>query len=316
MAISFTTGTINQPDAGSVGQTMVEKIRDDVLAHAAWELVEEFTPSGGTYRYYVLKCLASISGLTSDFHVVLARRLADGTLFIGLCEDYNAGTHTMKYYAPNGFYVGGQVYDEFGRVSTSEFILGAAGYPGSNAQPHFYIWTPVSTSTKWWIIAYDDGFAVAFNGTANGWWYCGAYTPMSDMPIDMPVFLNGNSGTNISTHGVLTRNPAAAGITYVGAALFAAPDTALGFAGDFRYNDKLQSDQRTVAEIGMHVYEYNVGDKAVYGAALGKLKNVRTGNGQLPPGLSFGDAYVLQGRLWVPPSPADARVWDTGVPSS
>jgi hypothetical protein len=38
MASQYTTGTINQPDSGSVGQAMVEKIRDDVSAHAAWDL--------------------------------------------------------------------------------------------------------------------------------------------------------------------------------------------------------------------------------------------------------------------------------------
>jgi hypothetical protein len=316
MAINFTTGTINQPDAGSVGQAMAEKIRDDVVAHAAWDLVEEFTPSGGAYRYYIFKCLAASSELTSDFYIGISRRLSDGALYIFMGEEYNAGSHTLKYYAPTNYYNNGQVFDEFGRIPATEFILGPAGLTNLAGQPHYYYWVPNSTSTKWWINVYDDGFAVAFSGTANGWWFCGAFTPMCDLPIDMPLFLAGNQGSNISSHGYMTRNPAAAGITYTGSALFAAGDLFLGFPGDFRYNDKLQSNQRTVAEIGMRVYENNTGDRAIYGSAIGKIRHMRSGNGQLPAGLSFGDAYVLDGRLWVPPAPTDARVWDTGVASS
>lgn len=313
--INFTTGTINQPDSGSVGQAMVERMRDDIVAHPAWDLVEEFTPSGGNHRYYVLKCLAASSGMASDFFIVLDRRLVDGAIFMAICEDYDAATHTMSHFSQYGYYTAGVAYDGLGRIP-SDYVLGSGGFSSANSAPHNYYWVPNSTSTKWWIIVYDDGFAVAFNGTMNGWMSCGVYTPLSSMPIALPIACHGNAGSSLSAQGSITRNPAAAGITYYGAALYYTPDTALGFAGDFRYNDKLQANQRPVAEIGMHVYEYNVGDKAVYGGVLGKLKHVRTGNGQLPAGLSFGDAYVLDGRLWVPPSPAEARVWDTGVPSS
>lgn len=315
MPTNFTTGTINQPNAGAVGQAMVERIRDDLVAHPAWDLVEEYYPASGINRYYIFKCLAASSGLASDFYLVFARRLSDGALWSAICEDYNAATHTMQFYAPNGYSSSGQIYDAQGRVAANTFVLPATALTFGNTTPAMFNWTPGGTSTKWWLCVYDDGFAVAFSGTSNGWMYGGVYTPLSSQTNDMPIYLNG-SQTTAMTAGAMTRNPAAAGITYYPAGLFALADIALGVAGDFRYNDKLQANQRSVAEVAIRTYQYNTGDLAIYGSLLGKLRHMRTGNGQVPAGMSFGDAYVLQNRLWVPPSAADARVWDTGVAST
>ena len=68
MASTFNTGTINQPDAGSVGLAMAEKIRDELVAHAAYDLVEEFLPASGLVRWYVFKALAAQTGLPSDYY--------------------------------------------------------------------------------------------------------------------------------------------------------------------------------------------------------------------------------------------------------
>jgi hypothetical protein len=289
MPITYTTGTINQPDAGSVGLAMVERIRDDVAASVAWDLVDEFTVASGTVRWYVLRCLAAQSGLPADFHVVIGRTLSTGELRFAICEGYTP-----------------------------------ASFGGGLGQPDFKSWIPSGTSTKWWITVDNDGFTVAFNGPSNGWVHAGAYTPLTALPIDLPIQLSGNKGGQSDSWGNIVRNPGAANLTVVASALIqfglsgtSGPDTTtiLGFAGDLRYNDKIQGGQRPVSEVGMMIYNYATGDQAIYGRVLGKQKRVRAGS-QVPAGIAFGDAYVLSGRLWVPYLPTDVRMWDTGVASS
>jgi hypothetical protein len=68
--------------------------------------------------------------------------------------------------------------------------------------------------------------------------------------------------------------------------------------------------------VGIAIDVGSSGDQAIYGYALGKQKRMRASIGTVPSGLAFGDAYVLQGRLWVPFLPTDGRMWDTGVASS
>lgn len=313
MAIQYTTGTINQPDAGSVGLSMIEKIRDDIVAHAAWELVEEFTAAGGTVRWYVFKCLAAQSGMPSDFYVIFCRRLSDGMLRMAMCESYSTGSHTMQYYMQYNYY-NNVAFDNLGR-NPATYVLGAADPSGSSGIPLFYYWQPSGTSTKWWIIVGDDFFTVAFNGANNGWFNAGVYTPLTVVPMLFPIQATGSQGTN-GAYGTLTRNPTVANVTISGSAVAFVADTVLGFAADLRWNDALQGGQRPVGEIGMRIYENNTGERAVYGNALGKLKNVRTAGAGVPAGMAFGDAYVNNGTLWVPPSPADTRMWNTGVPSS
>lgn len=325
MAKIFTTGTINQPDAGSVGLAMVEKMRDDITAHAAWDLVEEFTPASGACRWYVLKCLASESGLPSDFYVVIGRTLGNGELRVFICEEYIPASHMAHYYAPCG-YSSQYQYDASGRI-LYDFALGQTILNTSTDSrwPDYRVWVPSGTSTKWWIIVDNDQFAVAFNGASNGYYHVGAYTPLAQLPIDMPIQLSGYSGGSNSALSLLTRNPGAADLMTYGMALSCqgmngnqgpSPSYMLGFNGDLRYNDKLQNGQRSVAEFGMFVSNYQQGDSAVYGWALGKQKGIRGTWNNVPAGLAFGDAYVLDGTLWVPYNPFEGRIWDTGVASS
>lgn len=320
MAIQYTTGTINQPDAGSVGLAMIEKIRDDVVAHPAWELVEEFTAGAGLARWYVLKCLAAVSGLPDDFFVIFGRTLASGELRAFICEEYTPGTHIAQYFCPSG-YSSDVAYDNLGRHPAT-YTLGAPVLPNSSGpNPMYSYWTPSGTSSKWWIAVDDDGFTVAFNGTANGFMHIGAYTPLTQMPIDMPLQIAASQ--SLQGYGFITRNPAVANINYKGAALtFAGGEgtsisgQSLGFCTDLRYNDKLQNNERPVAEAGMAIRPYNTGDTAICGGVLGKQKRMRWTVFGVPAGVAFGDAYVLQGRLWVPYLPTDMRFWDTGVASS
>lgn len=317
MALVFNTGTISQPDSGSVGLAMAEKIRDELVAHAAWDLVEEFTPASGQVRWYVLRCLAASSGLASDFFLVMGRTLSTGKLEFAICENYNSGSHTMSFYSQNS---GTVVFDNLGR-SPATFTLGTTpfGSSGGTIPSTTVSWTPSGTSTKWWQITADDGFTVAFNGASNAFVHGGVYIPLSQLENLFPICLIGYS----SSGGQITRNPAAADQTINSSALWIAGGggssvgngPALGFQGDLRYNDKLQNNQRPVAEQGINVSSSG-GDQASMGWALGKQNRMRVSNGTLPVGFAFGDAYSLEGRLWVPFLPNDGRIWDTGVASA
>lgn len=312
----YTTGTINQPDAGSVGLSMAEKIRDDLILNAAWSLVEEFTPASGAIRWYVFKCAAAASGLSADFYVVMGRTLATGELRFAICETYDSTTHTMRYPAINGN-SSSIAYDASGRRDTT-FVLGTTAFTTSSGQPHYFGWTPGSTSTKWWLVAAEDGFTVAFNGAANAFVHVGAYAPLSSLTNNLPIQITGSSDGN----GSITRNPAVASqntydwaLTFTGGGgTFVPNGPILGFQGDLRNNDKLQGNERPVAEQGMSVYQGVTAttQTPLTGWALGKQKRMRVGI-QSPAGVAFGDAYALGGSLWVPYLPTDPRIWDTGV---
>ena len=319
MALLFTTGTINQPDAGSVGLAMVEKMRDDIVAHAAWDLVEEFTATSGVIRWYVFKCLASQSGLPNDFYVVVGRILGNGELRVYICEGYNSSTHTMSFYPDvrTGTF---QNFDSTGRLSLT-YVLGAA-VPVSPC-PAWSAWAPSGTSTKWWLIVSEDSFTVAFNGASNGFLQAGVYIWLGYLPNPMPIVqmgsLDGNGGAGI------TRNPAVANTTGTcrGAALLLTTSSGngnvgvpLGFQGRLDLPDRAQGDMRPVAEVGMQLYlAGGANDVSLTGSYIGKHKRMRVGTTPVPAGIAFGDAYAIDGRLWVPYLPADTRMWDTGVPA-
>lgn len=322
MAIAYTTGTINQPDAGSVGLAMVEKIRDDVSAHAAWDVVEEYTATSGTVRWYILRCLAAQSGLPSDYYVVIGRTLSDGSLRAFICESYTQASHVAKYYTPYT-YNATYTFDDQGRY-VPDYTLGAAPLAAVSVAPAYMRWVPSGTSVKWWIAVSEDGFTVAFNGVTNGFFHVGAFVPLTVLPMLMPIQMCSADAQPGAGWGYLTRNPAIASLTmFANGLLFEGGSGTtvtvgqyLGFSSDLRYNDKLQGGARPVAEQGMTIYQANPGDQTNMGYALGKQKRMRLTRYNVPTGIAFGDAYVLQGRLWVPYLPTDARMFDTGVAAS
>lgn len=314
MAKIYTTGTINQPDAGSVGLTMVERIRDDVVAHPAWDLVEEFTPAGGAVRWYVFKCLGSANGLGTDFFMVIGRTLSNGELRMAICESYTAASHTMQYFGP-GQSTSNFLFDASGRRSET-YVLSTVVLPGGVNTPSYNNWVPAGTSTKWWIIVSEDSFHVGFNGPSNGFFGCGAYISLTANANPLPIMAMGSNGNNGSQYGVITRNVGVPGATVPGyATVFDRLQAYLGFKGDLRYNDRLQNNQRPVAEIGMTLEAWTADWPTQYGYALGKLKGIRMGSASAA-GFAFGDAYALGGTLWVPYLPTDSMIWDTGVASS
>lgn len=317
MALAFTTGTINQPDAGSVGLAMVEKLRDDVVAHAAWDLVEEFTPASGLVRWYVFKCLAAQSGLPNDWYVVIGRTLGSGELRAFICEAYNSSTHIASKFGQANPSSNQNLHDASGRLPDAvTYTLSTAVLSGAQNTPNYNSWVPSGTSTKWWIIAADDGFTVAFNGASNAFIHAGAYIPLSTLTNLMPIHMWGSTPSGQSH---ITRNPAVANVNTYGAALMVKSTSSdlLGIHGEIRYNDALQGNQRVVAEQGITLAAIFTPDISypLFGYVLGKVKRMRANYTTAPAGAAFGDAYVFQGRLWVPYLQTDSRMWDTGVAS-
>jgi hypothetical protein len=312
---AYTTGVKNEANAAAVGTAMANQIRDDVAAHAAWELVEEYTPGGGAVTWYVFRCLASESGLPSDYFVIMGRTIATGELRFAITEDYTVGTHTAQHFAHNPSTL---TYDSSGR-NPATYVLGTAVLSASANTPDYLAWIPSGTSTKWWVIVTEDGFTVAFNGTSNGFVHIGVYEPLTVLPIDMPIQIIGTS----DVYGSITRNPAVANATLASAYNRAlhfegGGDTTregylLGIPGDPRYNDALQGNERAFAEIGMNMYQ-NADSPSVMGFVLGKQKRMLATDKNMPTGFAFGDAFAINGTLWVPYRETnDGRLWDTGV---
>lgn len=324
MPSSYTTGTINQVNSGAVGLAMADRIRDDVSAHAAWDVVEEFTPASGQVRWTVLKCLGSANGLGSDFFVVMGLTLASGEIRMAICETYTPASHMMQQFAMRSLSVP-VTMDASGRLpATVQYILGTVPFAGSTNQPSYSNWIPAGTSTKWWIIAADDTMTVAFNGASNGFFHAGAYVPLDQLNNTFPIQLIASSDTD----GLITRNPAVANATlssygyalkgYFGGGTSLSYSVPLGFEGPWQYNDKLQNSMRAVAEVGMTLMSYPGQSDwtTVYGFALGKQKRMRRSNQTMPGGFSFGDAFALNGTLWVPWKPDVGCIFDSGVASS
>lgn len=305
----YTTDIINEVSAAAVGQVMAETLRDDLVLHPAWELVEEFTATD--QQWYVFKCLATESGLLADYYMVLNRRISTGELRFTIGEGYDATTNTLSYLPTT--LSGSQIpFDAQGRTGTTQ-VLGTSQL--SNAV--YAQWTPSGTSTKYWTIVSEEGFTTAFNGAANGFVHVSSYEPLSQFPAALPIQIIGSS----SAQGGMTRNLSVGGTTTYDVALSISAGgstnltgVALGFQGRLDRADKMQNGQMPLAEQGILIYNWLSQGEPVIGWAVGKQKRMRVGqSGTAPSSFVWGDAYVLDGTLWVPYLPTDVRIWDTGV---
>lgn len=323
MASLFTTGTESQSSAVDLAAAMVGQIRDDVVAHPAWELVEELDFSN--VSWCILRCLASGSGLTDDFYFVIGRTEDSGEVWFSVCEDYDVGTNTMSHF-PVWNRNTDVTYDESGRHPATR-VLGNANFDQNESNgPLIHRWFPQSSSVNWWIIVSEDTVTVAFNGSPNAFVHVGAYTYLGQQPNLLPVQIIGTE----QVFGGITRNPALeaktrtstfnyAQLFHGGANLtnYTPYLIPLGFQGSWKSNDALQNNQRPVAEVGMAMVPHASNDTwpAQYGYALGKQKRMRFSSQAMPSGFSFGDAFALNGELWVPFKPDDGRIWNTGIGS-
>jgi hypothetical protein len=137
--LAFSTATINDANAAAVGLAMANRFRDDIVAHPAWDLVEEYTPGGGAVAWTVFKCLASASGLSADYYVVMGRTIATGELRFALCEGYSSSTHTMSRYVPVSANAGN--FDAVGAYPDT-YVLGATAFSGNQRTPMYNNWIP------------------------------------------------------------------------------------------------------------------------------------------------------------------------------
>lgn len=323
MASIFTTGTINEANAAAVGQTMAETIRDDIEVHVSWTLAEEYNP--GTICWYVFKSDGDTNDLGADWFFIIGRTIATGELRFSICEEYDAVTHTASHFPVAG--VNNNLFDANG-CHPSAYVLGVAnlGLPDTPAVPAPLTWTPGGASAHWWLIVDGDLLTAAFNGVANAFFHAGAYAYLGQLTNDLPLQITGSS----SGSGFIARNPALAG-ELISVAYSMAMQTysggngagsysrtqALGFGGSWEHDDKLQGDQRPVAEVAIRMNEGGPSDfPSVYGWALGKQKRMRYSGWASPAGMAFGDAFVMNGTLWVPWYPSDGRIFDTGVASA
>ena len=314
MAKTFTTGVLNAANAAALGQALANQIRDDLVADPAWELVEEYVPAT-VMHWYVFRCLGAQSGLFADYYVVMGRTLATGSLRFAICEDYNSTTHVMSKFSANS--TTAHAYDAQGRHQGT-FTLATSQFASTGGQPKYIEFLPSGTSLKWSMIVEEDAFVGLFNGATDGFVDIGTYVPLSDPPSAMPILHQGGA----STQGGVTRNPAVAGITptqpdvmtvLAGGSSGSPSGVPYGFRGSLTYGDKLQGNAKMVCPWAVTMSSSAAGWEESYGELLGYTKRMRVG--ETPPaGFAWGDAYVLNGSLWVPYLETDPRIWDTGVP--
>jgi hypothetical protein len=322
----FTTGTFTEASAAALGTTMQSKLRDDLVLHPAWELVEEFTPASGLVNWVVMKCLASVSGLEQDYFVVIGRIIANGRLQIFFCESYNSGTKVCAYYPP--YYAGPTfTYDSLGRAPHTYTLSTAAIVESGGSVTAPYVtrnWTPGAVTTKFWIIVADDGLTVAWNGTPNHFIHISAYIPLAALKSDLPIVMGGLTTGGSGPDGGVARNPAVAGMvggragglsSYSGGSPFTVYTPIVGLNYGFPLvNDKLNDNKRLIHEVGIAINPNPQAEVPIYGWFLGKQKPRYRVSSELLPATLWGDTFTINGTLWVSYTTGqDFRVWDTGV---
>ena len=315
MATTFTSGTFSGlANAAAVGQSVAERLRDDLVAHAAWELVEEVTP--GTMHWYVLRCLSAVSGLPSNFYLVMGRVISTGVLHWFICEGYNDTTNVASLFGTNSGAGSGSTtytYDSSGRQTTNTFTLSTSAPSSSNGQPRSHTWTPSGTGTNWWILAREDSFTLNIDGASDAFVHIGAFEWMAAVANTMPILSNGTN-TVTGQNGFLTRNPACVSGSFGHRALTLHPEPGLLTNSDMPYkllgyNNRLDrtvdamnggvvpcSEIAVVIDIQPTVNAVN--EANVIGEFLGKYKHMRFARG--PISAAWGDAYEMDGTLWVP----------------
>ena len=331
MATVHYNGTLSgAANAAALGTLIAEKIRDELVAHAAWELVEEYSP--GTAVHYVFRCLASANDLTDDFYLIMTRTISTGLLSFFVSEGYNSGTHVVSLYPTTNATQSSSnthTYDSDGRQTSQTYTLVAGAIGTSANQPRFHSFTPTGTSCQYNFIVYDDGMVwLQHTNPAATWYYCGAYEWLGTaIANDNPVHHQG-SASLVSNPSNITRNPlvaGGAGSQYAcvtrngpgGGGIDAAE--LLGYAMDVDSKCAFQGDVTPVAEYlvimdSMLSPQGSNPSTDVIGKVAGKWKHMRVGSGQ-GSSFVFGDAYDIDGTLWVPHiyTSGTPLLFDTGV---
>lgn len=316
-------------NAAALGTLIAEAIRDELSAHAAWELVEEWNP-GSTVQWYIFKNLSSVSGFPNDFYVIMCRIKATGVLQFMLAEGFNAGTRVASLFTCNNGAASATntyTYDSSGRQTSNTYTLTNAAISTTANLPKYHKIVPTGTSINYNMVTYDDGFVFLTTGGFNQWLYFGAYEWMGVPSNAMPIHHQGTDADISSPCGV-TRNPLVAGATAGHYALSTinrpgASDSQyeqLGYPGDPDWKDGMQGGYSPCAEYMLFINANLSGGAAhvnspeLIGYIIGKMKYMRFMQGQ-PSGLAFGDSYKIDGTLWVPHvfTAGVVKLFDTGV---
>lgn len=312
MATTFTSGSKSGlANAAALGQSIAEQFRDDLVAHAAWELVEEVTP--GTMHWYVFRCLSASSGLPADFYLIMGRVISTGVLQWFIAEGYNDTTNVASLYPTNNASGAANTstytYDSSGRQTSHTFTLSTSAITNSNNQPRGHTWTPSGTSSNYWIMAREDGCTINLDGANDAFMTCGAFEWLASTANAMPVLSQGTNGIQ-GQNGFMTRNPLciSGSFSHWATTLDATPGTLnnddlyLGFPGTLQIADAMNGGIGSTSEIGVriavHTTASHVSAANVIGEFLGKYKHIRIGRSAASA--TFGDAYEMDGTLWVP----------------
>jgi len=322
----YSTGNNTEASASALAQLLANRLRDDLILHPAWELVEEFTPGGGAVNWVVMRNLAVVSGLTQDFYLVIGRNVSTGATQYFICEEYNTTTKTCQYYPP--YYSGSTFnFDSLGRCP-STFVLGTTAVVLTATQPFARQWNPGGATTKWWLIVADDGFTMAWNGPVNTFVQVASYIPLATLKSDLPIVMTQQTSGGSGPDGGIIRNPAAANLVapanaghglsvYSGGSPFAIYSQAVGLSYGYPLqNDKLNDNKRLVSEVGIVIYVSNQPNIPIFGWFVGKHKSRFRVSQEFLPTSVWGDAFVMDGTLWVsylPGASTDGRLWNTGV---
>lgn len=198
-----------------------DAIAAQLAAHAAWVLVEtvDYVPATYTHRTWVWKCKAASSGLPSDFFVTFTARMITATgvwdvtgapyLQMSMGEAYDSGTHTLSKPAPvpvlgTAVTIGADLTHPATWVTT-------AVKPATIAYVGCGVYSS-TTSARLLIGVTSDGVYISCNNGAFSQAYAGAMeTLMSATDDPMPVVLTSNMGSSFNLNsyadGASTRHP-------------------------------------------------------------------------------------------------------------
>src|SRR5688500_9228761 len=93
--MSYHTGTIS---SATPAVDLMTALNTNIAAHAAWDYVE--TATVGTDVTDIFKCLASVSGLSKDWHLLIRRTSDTSVVSFYLGEDWDATNKRISKYAP------------------------------------------------------------------------------------------------------------------------------------------------------------------------------------------------------------------------
>ena len=180
--MSYHTGTINSATPALTAMGILDAA---LVAHPAWDFVEEVVAGAATARVY--KNLALVSGLPNDFFVVISRDTDAGQMRFSICETWDAVGKLLVRYAPAASTTAG---------AGSYQVINADGSIGATGQaftsPNVLLGQPtdpmlVSTAFQYYLSISNHRICYAHRN--QGWVYAGAYESLPNYYDPYPLVL-------------------------------------------------------------------------------------------------------------------------------